>query len=316
MSTITQKGSIDGLPGEALPTVSLPVKPQIELPLKKIWLSSQGIIASNRSSQTCGARMSKPAGKCVFCGGIGDLTKSHIWPEWIAKILPQTATHHQQIVGEFATFVPKVAASSYWKRIRPGHVGTRKPRNTCKKCNGDWMRRLEESAMLIMPPLLLGEQYLLNVFSQRLLASFLCLVCMRVELASRDLRAIPASDRNWLMNRFEASPHWKIWIARYEGDPRMDQRHTTMHVASSPNVPTGIEHCNSQVTTLVIGHLYVHLFSSTVWPDFPGYEGVELTSIWPPCQFDIEVSMLPVIAEAEVPWLHETIGRTSPPINQ
>jgi hypothetical protein len=51
--------------------------------------------------------MSKPVGKCVFCGGPG-LTKSHVWPEWAEAILPESATHHEQIIGQFHTFTPKV----------------------------------------------------------------------------------------------------------------------------------------------------------------------------------------------------------------
>jgi hypothetical protein len=255
--------------------------------------------------------MSKPASKCVFCGSQRDLTKSHVWPEWIEKILPQSATHHEQIVGQFYTFVPEVEGPAFWKKIKQGHVGTRKPRNTCKECNGGWMRRMEEATMSIMPPLLLGHPYLLETFKQRLLASFLCLISMRVDLSSYKMRAIPSADRGLLIRYFAPPESWKIWIARYDGSLLIDQRYTAMQIASSPDVPRGVEHCNSQVTTLVIGQLCAHLFSSSVWPDFPGYRGAELASIWPPQPFDIDTSDLPIITEADVPWLHETIARTS-----
>lgn len=171
------------------------------------------------------------------------------------------------------------------------------------------MRRMEEATMPFMPALLLGTPHLLDTFSQRLLAAFLCLVSMRVELSSHDMRAIPASDRNWLRTRFEPPPDWTIWIGRYEGSPRMDERYTAMHVASAPDVPTGVEYCNSQVTTLVIGQLCAHMFSSTVWRNFRGYHGLQCPAIWPPWSYDIEVSHLTVIAEADVPWLHEAIAR-------
>src|ERR1700738_1830430 len=96
--------------------------------------------------------MSKPTGKCAFCGNPGNLTKSHVWPEWAESILPQTATHHEQITGLFHTFVPKVKGPELFRRVRPGHVGTRKPRNTCKQCNGNWMRHIEEATMPLMAP--------------------------------------------------------------------------------------------------------------------------------------------------------------------
>jgi hypothetical protein len=258
--------------------------------------------------------MSKSAGKCVFCGKARRLTHSHVWPDWVAKILPQTATHHEQIIGKFDTFVPKMKGLPPWQRIRQGHVGSRKPRNTCLVCNGGWMRHIEEATMAIMPPLLLGRRLLLTLFEQRALAASMCLVSMRTELSGREMRAIPQTDRDWLMAHSEPPPHWKIWIARYEGAPRMDERYSAMQVASSPDVVTGVEHCNSQVTTLVIGQLCAHMFSSTVWPDFSGYEGSVLAPIWPPRHPYIEVGDLPIITEADVSWLHEAIPRELTPI--
>ena len=95
--------------------------------------------------------MSNPRGKCVFCGKSGKLTKSHVWPEWTEAILPATATHHEQVIGEFATFIPKVGGPPQFRKRKEGHVGTRKPRNTCKKCNGVWMRHIEEATMPFIP---------------------------------------------------------------------------------------------------------------------------------------------------------------------
>ncbi len=258
--------------------------------------------------------MSKPRGKCVFCGKPGELTKSHVWPEWTGAIFPATATHHEQVIGEFATFVSKVGGPSHFRKRKEGHVGTRKPRNTCRKCNGGWMRQIEEATMPFMPSLLLGKPYLLDTICQRLLASFLCLVSMRVEFGSRGMRAIPAADRHWLMNHFEPPDEWRIWIARYEGVARMDERYTAIQIASSPDVPAGMEHCNTQVSTLVVGQLCAHLFRSTVWTDFHGYEGINLSLIWPPANFDIDTRFLTVVTETTLPWLHETIARETPQV--
>jgi len=257
--------------------------------------------------------MSQPKAKCVFCGQHGKLTKSHVWPKWLDSILPQSASHHEQIIGRFDTFVPTAAGPSYWRKVRQGHVGTRKPRNTCSKCNGEWMRQIEEAAMPIMRPLLRGNPYLLlEPPALELVASLLCLVSMRVEFLSREMRAIPAADHDWLRTKFTPPADWKIWIARYEGDLLTDERYTAMQITSSRDVPVGVEHCNTQVTTLVVGHLCAHLFSSTVWRDFDGYEGIDLPAIWPPRKTAILARSLPVITQAEVPWPHETVARETP----
>jgi hypothetical protein len=255
--------------------------------------------------------MSKPKGKCAFCGKPGDLTKSHVWPEWAEAILPETATHHEQIIGEFHTFTPVAKGPEYFQKVRPGHVGTRKPRNTCQKCNGEWMRLIEENTMPFLGSLLLAKPYSLDLAEQQMLAALLCLVSMRLEASWKDgPKGIPQTDLEWLMENPEPPANWKIWIARYVGSQKMDQQHTPMQIASSPNVPKGEEYCNTQVTSLVVGQFYAHLFSSTAWKDFPGYEGADLVQLWPLAHRVIPVQSLPTLFEQEVVWLHEAIPRT------
>src|SRR3982074_3142447 len=125
--------------------------------------------------------MSKPAGKCVFCGDTG-LTHGHICPRWLQRILPSNATHHEQIVGEMHTFTPQVAGPPFRRQVHQGRVGSRKPRNTCKECNRGWMSRIEDAARNATISMILGNGFILTTFEQRLLASFLCLVSMRIEL--------------------------------------------------------------------------------------------------------------------------------------
>jgi hypothetical protein len=257
--------------------------------------------------------VSKPRGKCAFCGKPGKLTKSHIWPDWIASLLPQTATHHERIIGKFYTFVPKAKGPAFDRTVKEGHVATRKPRNTCKQCNEGWMRHIEEAAMPIVQPLLAGVACSLDTDYQRILAAFLCLVVMRIEAGSK-LKSIPAEDRYWLMNHSEPPSHWKIWIAQYYGEPLNDQRYTAMQIASSKDVQASEEHCNSQVTTLTIGNLCAHLFSSTNWLDFGGYEGAELTMIWPVSTRVIDTWRIEGVTQDEIPWLHEAVARTVPHI--
>lgn len=255
--------------------------------------------------------MSKPKGKCAFCGQPGDLTKSHIWPEWAEAILPQTATHHQQIVGEFLTFKPIAKGPEYFQKVKQGHVGTRKPRNTCQTCNSGWMRLIEENTMPFLDSLLLAKPYSVGLAEQQMLAALLCLVSMRLEVSWRDgPKAIPQSDLKWLMENPEPPTNWKIWIGKYVGSQAIDQQHTPMQIASSPDVTIGVEYCNTQVTSLVVGQFYAHLFSSTVWKDFPGYEGIDLVQLWPLKHRIIPVQSLPAIFEQEVIPLHETIPRS------
>jgi hypothetical protein len=135
---------------------------------------------------------------------------------------------------------------------------------------------------------------------------------MRLEVGWRDgPKAIPQSDLKWLIENPEPPANWKIWIGKYVGSSEvMDQQHTPMQICSSPDVAIGNEYCNTQVTSLVVGQFYAHLFSSTVWKDFPGYDGADLVQLWPLTHRIIPVQSLPTIFEQEVIPLHETIPRT------
>ena len=108
------------------------------------------------------AFMSPSPGKCVFCGG-GPLTKGHIWPEWMQQILPPKK-HHLQFTGQIASIAPGAPVK---QRLRQGHAGQRKPRNTCSACNTGWMSNIERDAIPYASPLILGQPVSLEMASLR-----------------------------------------------------------------------------------------------------------------------------------------------------
>ena len=259
--------------------------------------------------------MSKPAGKCVFCGEPG-LTHGHVWPDWLNNILPYTATHHEETTGIFSTFVPEVPGPEKRVRMRQGHARSRKPRNTCGKCNSGWMSQIEDEVIPVATSLINGELFQLDEISQRKLAAFLCLISMRLEFLGR-MRAIPPSDRLYLREHHVPPVMWTIWITKY-GGKRPDEhwsRYCGMQVGSTPADKVGPDYCNTQVTTLVIGQLCAHLFSSTETPIL-GYEGVRLARIWPLTGLGINTQFLPSLNDSEVISLHEAFARESVPISR
>jgi hypothetical protein len=257
--------------------------------------------------------MSKPAGKCVFCGRRG-LTKGHVWPDWLSEILPPTASHHVLETGKTYTFTPVVPGPIYSKRRRQGHAGSRKPRNTCGECNSGWMSVIEGSAKPYAVPLIQNVPFLLDTIGQRTLASLLCLIAMRYELLG-DMRAVSVSERDWLRYYREPSEDWKIWIAHYGGGNQDDHwaRQYGAQLDSRPTDKVGPEYCNVQVTTLVIGQLCAHIFYSPVI-DFLGYEGIAPAQIWPRRRFDFDTCFLPTMGDEHVIWLHEAFPRESRPM--
>lgn len=261
--------------------------------------------------------MSKPQTRCVFCNGT-PVTKGHIWPEWFDRFLPPKASHHLDSVGEILTFKLTAEGPSPRSTTRQGHAGSRKPRNTCIDCNGGWMSRLEQANIHQMSALLTGQPAVLQPVDQWLLASLAALITIRFEFTDPQMQAVPVEDRSALV----ATGHvpfdtWRIWIARYVGDNPEDHwcRHFGMQVVSSPQKPPRPHKCNTQVTTMVIGKLCMHVVSSSVMPVPDGYIGISLASIWPPKPFCMDTRFLPALTGTEVIHLHESLAASMKSVN-
>jgi hypothetical protein len=268
--------------------------------------------------------MSKPAGKCVFCGGTG-LTKSHIWPDGLDEYLPPRAERYLQVVGEVNTFIPQMRRPDVQRVEGKGDARAKKPRNTCLACNGGWMSRIESSAKDPMIPLVKGLpfaedspglSFMLNSRGQSALATLLCLITMRVEFSHLATLAATPQDHEWIRTALEPPPFWKIWIARYIGqNPGAHWcRHYGLQLVSSPEEQVASHKCDTQATTFVMGQLCAHIFSSTSIPDFSGYSGQGLCRLWPLAGWDIDCRYLPPISDAGVLSLSEALAREIPPI--
>lgn len=173
------------------------------------------------------------------------------------------------------------------------------------------MSRIEQSNIAQMSELILGRPVVLTPLDQWLLAALLCLITIRLEFTDRQMQAVPVEERKYLMrNGHPPFDTWRIWLAYYQGDRPEDHwaRHFGMQVVSSPNAISRPHKCNTQVTTMVIGKLCVHLASSSVMPIPPGYEGVALSRIWPPPAGHIDTQFIEVLDDDEIVQLHESLA--------
>jgi hypothetical protein len=225
--------------------------------------------------------MSKPAGKCVFCGETG-VTKSHIWPDWLDAYLPPRAENYLQTVGEVNTFLPTMRRPAIERRVGRGDARAKKPRNVCRSCNGGWMSQIESNAKEALIPLLQGLPF----------------------------------DRRWIRETLEPPPMWKVWIARYVGDAPGAHwcRHYGLQLVSSPDELVPHHVCDTQATTYVMGQLCAHVFGSTTIPTFEGYTGQGLCCLWPLTGWDIDCRFLPAIKDKGVLSLSEALAREIPAI--
>jgi len=214
--------------------------------------------------------------------------------------------HDHIYTEEVVSTIDPAKSKPQVRRSKHGSALTRKPRNTCGKCNGGWMSQIETAVIAVATPLILGKPYLIDTADQWRLATFLCLISMRIAFLARNSMAISDVDRKWLMQRCEPPPHWKIWIARIADEP-LDEHWTLFSAIKRQKLPLDevrADAPNTQCTTIVIGQLCGHLFSAISDWGFDGYDGIVLTDIWPPTQFYIDTRFIPTATHEVARALH------------
>lgn len=236
------------------------------------------------------AKSRKPAHPqwgCIWCGKI-PRTGEHLWPEWFSKIVPQTRNSHSNLKTRIS-YKPQEVVVSHQLKKRPGDPASRRIKAVCKDCNNVWMGKIEEAAIPVMTPLILGKEALLSPADQKAIVEWAVLKTMIGEYDdSLDTRAINEETQQAFYHDRSLIGVWKILIGRYVGTNWVTRyRHTPYHMRSRSNfLPVvDVTSMNTQVSTFVGGQLYIHVMSTRL-PQlasfgFRGTTGNMLRCIWP-----------------------------------
>ncbi|MEO5796115.1 MAG: hypothetical protein ABIP34_14755 [Rhodoferax sp.] len=226
--------------------------------------------------------MDKPriAGICVFCGRTG-VTKQHVFPDWISKIIPRLGHSHSQYLifgapdhqSNVFFVVPEIRSSR-------GPLLARKIRNVCKSCNSGWMSHLEVSAKDCLKNMILDQPTMLNDREQSQVSAWVTMTCTMAEFTDVRSVAIPAENRAYLMKSKLPPVGWRIFLGR-STDDEFAYSHTGSAMMTEGSEPP--KSANTQTSTFKIGALLVHAVSSTLFDASVLSEKLpnHLKQIWP-----------------------------------
>jgi hypothetical protein len=114
----------------------------------------------------------------------------------------------------------------------------------------------------------MGNAATLDPTAQGVLAAWIAMCAMTSDFFYPERQAIRQGDRDWLRDNLSPPPETrKIWIGNYaRGDWPAHYVKNSMAISDeglNPEIGAdGIPRPNTQTTTIVFGHLYVHVFSS------------------------------------------------------
>ena len=88
-------------------------------------------------------KMSSPPQKCIFCQQKGNLTKEHVYGNWLNKFITTSELGTHSNAGFSYTSQPNNTINNiryYETSRRQGKVTNTTARVVCSTCNNGWMR--------------------------------------------------------------------------------------------------------------------------------------------------------------------------------
>lgn len=236
------------------------------------------------------SKKKKEPGRCIFCSG-GNLTKEHIWPDWLTAILPRVNTYSQQssaVNAERQGGKVNVIISPDPMRRGQGSLIQRKVRKVCATCNSGWMSGIVSRTRNYVEELVRGRTCSLDRSNQTDLAAWAATSTIMAEFTDEKTAAIAPADRQVLMSTKAPPAEWSIFLGRYNGVQPFQYSHRNVNTGKSTYwlsmkdiPPTG----KIQFTTYTLGALLVHTFSSTdvdvALKLREQFSPVSLNRIWP-----------------------------------
>ena len=208
--------------------------------------------------------MARPPGRCISCEGTG-LTKEHVFPDWLNSVYPKRPYHKRERFRAFDTSkqADQVARSPDYKE----DTLTGRCVYVCSGCNNGWMALLQESAKPVLIPLIRGDTVSSYPRRTELTAMWAAVIASTAEYIKRDAPpAIAPHDRDYIRKYRSPPDDWQIWMGYYIGSEKSlwyEQFRFTLSLKGSLSVPLKVAP-NTQVTTTIVGKLYLYVFTSVL----------------------------------------------------
>lgn len=188
-------------------------------------------------------RRSRPPARCAFCGAVG-VTKEHALGRQFADVVPG--------VGRWVhrTFDPEDPQAPPHVKVAGGPAFV--ARVSCGRCNGGWMREIDDRARPLVTSMARGRAVALEAGAVAELATWAYKVMLVMMLKEPAHRRFAAAERyRALFDQRRPPQSAQLWAARTpSGDP-LWFRPNSVHWPDDDALGYG--------ATLIVGELLVHM---------------------------------------------------------
>lgn len=205
---------------------------------------------------------------CIWCGQL-PFTQEHLLPQWTSRIVKlsentRTQTNWQPGLRDGRTV------------SKQGNPFTLRPRIVCQKCNGGWMSALEQAAIPVLSPLILGETSHIEPTEVEILTRWLVKTVYvsqgigswfadtnEMQTFAQLPHEIPLGFKAWLgsWSEGEGADVWThAWECRPSGDPRTYEN-------------------NSHWTMLAVGRVFFATLRTPA-PEYEDFDCSDAENLW------------------------------------
>ncbi|MDD1534573.1 MULTISPECIES: hypothetical protein [unclassified Bradyrhizobium] len=199
---------------------------------------------------------------CIFCNEPARRTAEHIFGQWMKDRFTSTFTRtdHFTSFTDWRSGAP-ISTMAKGRLHRQGNPHAQQLRLVCKRCNNEWMSRLQTSASDVLSALMRDDWSTLDRVGIRHLAAWSAMVTMCFEFADLKTQAIPQQEREILMNTGAPPDNWIIGFGRVAASVDPESTWHRGAYIGPPIIGPGLPACNVQTTTIVLRSCFVHCLS-------------------------------------------------------
>jgi hypothetical protein len=192
---------------------------------------------------------------CIFCGTT-PLSREHIWPEWLMRLLPTPDGVETTAQRGFDQPI------QFWRSRRPEQTA----RFVCAACNNGWMSQLENAMKQVVTSILSRPSSIIDASAQGTIALWAVKTAMVYE-ALRPNREwfYRADERHSFRLDRQIPDRTYVWIAPLVATPGFYSTATDMWETHAKTA----EETQGYVTTMAFGSLAIQILTIRIGSNRP-----------------------------------------------